>query len=38
MESVADEPEGFAAWARAVLLGAAEKKMAKRKVTDTRQP
>jgi hypothetical protein len=30
MESVADEPAGFAAWARAVLLEAAEKRLVKK--------
>ena len=29
-EATADEPEGKAAWARAILLAAAQKKVAKR--------
>jgi hypothetical protein len=28
--ATADEPEGMAAWARAILLGAARRKLAKR--------
>jgi hypothetical protein len=35
MDAVADEPEGFAAWAREVLLRAAEKKRAKLKASET---
>ena len=31
MDAVADEPAGFAAWARQVLLRAAEKRQAKPK-------
>lgn len=31
MEATGDEPEGMAAWARAVLLEAARKKMADKK-------
>jgi hypothetical protein len=31
MSAVADEPEGFAAWAREVLLRAAEKRLARAK-------
>ena len=30
-EVTADEPDGMAAWARALLLGAARRKQAKRK-------
>lgn len=30
-EATADEPEGKAAWARAILLGVARRKLAKRK-------
>ena len=30
-EATADEPEGMAAWARALLLGAARRKLAKDK-------
>jgi hypothetical protein len=29
-QATADEPEGMAAWARALLLGAARRKLAKR--------
>jgi hypothetical protein len=29
-EATADEPEGMAAWARALLLGAARRKLAKK--------
>ena len=28
-QATADEPEGMAAWARAILLGAAKRKLAK---------
>lgn len=31
MDAIADEPEGFAAWARDVLLRAAEKRAARGK-------
>jgi hypothetical protein len=30
-EATADEPEGMAAWARAILLGAAQRKLARQK-------
>jgi hypothetical protein len=35
MEAIADEPTGFAAWAREVLLNAAEKRFAKTKKSET---
>jgi hypothetical protein len=35
MEAVADEPAGFAAWARGVLLRAAEKRRTKTEGTGT---
>lgn len=35
MEAVTDEPGGFAAWARTVLLIAAEQKIAERKTAQT---
>lgn len=34
MDAIADEPTGFAAWAREVLLQAAEKRLAKPKKSE----
>lgn len=37
MDAIADEPDGFAAWARAVLLEAARKKSEGKKRTSKKQ-
>ena len=34
MEAIADDPDGFAAWARTVLHSAAQRKIASRKQED----